>query len=35
VPGDNVNEVWSNAMGIDWMTNLELAEAIPPITQDT
>lgn len=30
VPGKNVNEVWRNAMGIDWMTNLELAEAIPP-----
>lgn len=30
IPGKKVNEVWSNAMGIDWMTNLELAEAIPP-----
>ena len=29
IPG-TVNEVWSIAMGIDWMTNIELAEAIPP-----
>jgi DNA (cytosine-5)-methyltransferase 1 len=30
IKGKNVNEVWSNAMGIDWMSNNELAEAIPP-----
>ncbi len=30
IPGNNVTEVWSNAMGIDWMTNNELTEAIPP-----
>jgi len=30
VPGNGVKEVWSNAMGIDWMTIPELAEAIPP-----
>ena len=30
VPGNSVIEVWSNAMGIDWMTREELAEAIPP-----
>lgn len=30
IEGKNVNEIWSNAMDIDWMTNLELAEAIPP-----
>ena len=31
VPGNNIIEVWSNAMGINWMTNYkELAEAIPP-----
>lgn len=30
VPGNNVTEVWSNAMQIDWMTKEELAEAIPP-----
>ncbi len=28
-PG-TVNQQWSHAMGIDWMSNLELAEAIPP-----
>lgn len=27
---ESVNKTWSYAMGIDWMTNLELAEAIPP-----
>jgi DNA (cytosine-5)-methyltransferase 1 len=30
VPGRNINEVWSNAMGIHWMTTEELREAIPP-----
>lgn len=30
VPGNNVTEVWRNAMQIDWMTKKELAEAIPP-----
>ncbi len=30
VPGNNVTEVWRNAMQIDWMTKEELAEAIPP-----
>ncbi len=30
VPGNSVVEVWSNAMGIDWMNRAELAEAIPP-----
>lgn len=30
VPGNNVLEVWSNAMDINWMTQKELAEAIPP-----
>lgn len=31
VPGNNIIEVWSNAMGIDWMTTREeLKEAIPP-----
>lgn len=30
VPGNNVIEVWRNAMQIDWMTKEELAEAIPP-----
>lgn len=30
IQGSTVNEVWSKAMGIDWMTNRELAEAIPP-----
>jgi DNA (cytosine-5)-methyltransferase 1 len=30
IPGQNVTEVWSNAMGIDWMTKEEMAEAIPP-----
>jgi len=30
IEGNNVLEVWSNAMGINWMTIEELAEAIPP-----
>lgn len=31
VEGNNIMEVWSNAMDIHWMkTNKELAEAIPP-----
>ena len=30
VPGNNILEVWSNAMGINWMNKEELAEAIPP-----
>lgn len=30
VPGTNIKEVWSYAMGIDWMTRTEMAEAIPP-----
>lgn len=31
VPGDNIVQVWSNAMGIDWMkTREELRESIPP-----
>jgi len=30
VKGDSVKEVWSNAMGIDWMTRDGLAQAIPP-----
>ncbi|WP_329805002.1 hypothetical protein [Flavobacterium facile] len=31
VPGNNIIEVWSNAMGINWMkTRDELKEAIPP-----
>ena len=28
LPGDH--ETWSRAMGIDWMTSAELADAIPP-----
>lgn len=27
---DSVRDTWSHAMGIDWMTVLELREAIPP-----
>lgn len=30
VPGQTVKEKWSNAMGIDWMSLRELAQAIPP-----
>jgi DNA (cytosine-5)-methyltransferase 1 len=30
IEGNNILEVWSNAMGINWMTIEELAEAIPP-----
>jgi DNA (cytosine-5)-methyltransferase 1 len=30
VPGNNIQEVWSNAMGIYWMTTNEMREAIPP-----
>jgi DNA (cytosine-5)-methyltransferase 1 len=30
VPGNNILEVWSNAMAIWWMTRDELREAIPP-----
>ena len=30
VPGANILEVWSNAMGIDWMNCNEMAESIPP-----
>lgn len=30
IPGETVNQMWSYAMGIDWMNNHELAEAIPP-----
>jgi DNA (cytosine-5)-methyltransferase 1 len=30
VPGNNILEVWSNAMAIWWMTREELREAIPP-----
>lgn len=30
VEGNNVLEVWRNAMQIDWMNKNELAEAIPP-----
>lgn len=25
-----INEIWSYAMGIDWMSNAELSQAIPP-----
>jgi DNA (cytosine-5)-methyltransferase 1 len=30
IPGNNITEVWRNAMQIDWMTKEELAQAIPP-----
>lgn len=29
-PGSTIREAWSLAMGIDWMTKRELAQAIPP-----
>lgn len=30
IPGNSILEVWSYAMGINWMTIHEMAEAIPP-----
>ena len=30
VEGNTIIELWSNAMGIDWMTKKELSQAIPP-----
>ena len=34
ISGNSVNEIWSNATGINWMSNIELAESIPPAYTD-
>lgn len=31
IAGLSVNDIWSNACGIDWMNNLELSQSIPPV----